>query len=206
MTVLGGKIVEQARQYRGKQENPLGSNTGTFVVACQRATFLGGTGWPWCAAYVCKVAADQGVALQYNGAGAHDLADHHAASKQTWSTVRPGDVVDYNIGSGHTGIVTGIDKDHSGVTSCDGNWADRVTEHHMAASTVRGFWRIPGVSAAPAPKPKRLPLFTIATSESGRRKVLFRSRSKRKISNWLMHHTLSKVAPNGIQITRPKGK
>jgi len=200
----GTQIVAKARSYLGQHEVPMGSNSGPFVLACQRDTFLPGTGWPWCAAFICHVAAECGVRLAYASASAHDLADHHIASRQTSHTAVPGDVVDFNIGSGHTGILVAIHHAESSVTTIDGNCADKVSEVVHPLSVVRGFWRIPGVHAAPAPAPRRLPLFTIATSASGHRKILFRARHKRRVVRWMMHHTLSRVAPNGITISRPK--
>lgn len=37
----------------GTSERPRGSNSGQEVEAYQAATDLDGTGWPWCAAFVC---------------------------------------------------------------------------------------------------------------------------------------------------------
>lgn len=208
-TATGADVVAAARKHKGASEVPAGSNTGPFVLECQRSTFLGGTGWPWCAAFVCWAAKAVGHPLAYNGAGAHDIADHHKPWVPT-SQVKPGMVVDYNIGSGHTGIVTGIDPHTGTVTSIDGNWGDAVTEHVMPLSEVRAFWAIPGVqygaAPTPKPKPKRLPPFVVATSASGHRKVLFTSTNKRHLARWLNKHVLTRVAPNGITITRGKAR
>ena len=205
MTVTGADIVARAKTHLGQHESPMGSNTGAFVESCQRCTFLAGTGWPWCAAFVCKVAKQCGVPLAYNGAGAHDLADHHQATAQTVATAQPGDVCDWNVGSGHTSIL--VSKQGSSWTTIDGNWGDQVSETNHPVMELRKVWRIPGVSGAPAPPPrKRLPVFTVATSQHGQRKILFRARTKAGLTDWLIHHTLTRLAPNGITITRPKGK
>ncbi len=206
----GADVVAKARTYRGNRENPMGSNSGTFVQACQHATFLGGTGWPWCAAFVCYVAKMIGHALAYNGAGAHDIADHHKpwVAKADW---KPGMVVDYNEGTGHTGILTGVDHARGVVTSIDGNWNDQVTEHEMPMSIIRAVWRIPGVTyvagTAPAPDAKTLPPFVVTTtSATGHTKVLFTTRSKHRLTRWLNRHILTRVAPNGITIHRGKAR
>jgi hypothetical protein len=65
-------------------------------------------------------------------------------------------------------------------------------------------WRIPGVDdSPPAPKVK-LPPFVVSTSADGRRKILFRAETKRRLTGWLLRHVLFKLAPNGITITRAR--
>ena len=48
----GDKVVEIALAEVGVTEVPLGSNRGPRVQQYQAPTELGGTGWPWCAAFV----------------------------------------------------------------------------------------------------------------------------------------------------------
>lgn len=48
----GDEVVRIALDEVGVLEQPLGSNTGTRVKQYQATTSLGGTGWPWCAAFV----------------------------------------------------------------------------------------------------------------------------------------------------------
>lgn len=202
----GTQIVNEAKKHIGAHEHPLGSNSGPFVEACQRATFLAGTGWPWCAAFEDYVCRQAGAPLAYNGAGAHDQADHH----KPWvdaAHVEPGMMVDYNIGSGHTGIVVNVDHHTGTVTSIDGNWSDSVVEHALPLASVRAFWRVPGVNYGTGPalvKPRRLPGFVVATSESGHRKVVFRAEKKRGLIKWLGAHNLARLFPNGITVTRAK--
>lgn len=212
--VTGADIVTEALSHRGQGEVPKGSNSGPFVEKCQHDTFLSGTHWPWCAAFVCMVAKQAGVPLDYPSAGAHDLANHYDAryGKVATASVKPGDVVDYSIGTGHTGIVVNIDLVSSTVTSVDGNWGDAVTEHIMPLSEVRGFWRIPGTVPEGSDKPskvtkrkKHLPPFVVATSANGSKKILFTG-NKAGLAGWLTTHTLSKLAPNGVTITRGKKK
>ena len=47
------KLVDIARGEIGTVESPANSNSGPRVRGYQLATNLGGTGWPWCAAFVC---------------------------------------------------------------------------------------------------------------------------------------------------------
>lgn len=205
-TVTGQQIVAWAKDRVGRSENPPGSNTGPFVQRCQSATFLAGTGWPWCAAFVCRDAAESKVPLAYNGAGAHDLADHH----KPWvdaAHVEPGMVADYNIGTGHTGIVVSVDLHAGTVTSIDGNWADSVVEHTLPLSEVRAFWKIPGVTYTSGrvkhqPRPKRLPRWVATTSASGHKKVVFQARKKRQVVTWM----LSRAFPHGVTIKRHANK
>ncbi len=211
--VTGYDIVRKARTHSGVGESPPGSNRGPFVQKCQAASWLSGTGFAWCACYVDEICEECGVPLTgANSAGAHDLANRHRVNWVTDKTKwRPGMVVDYNEGSGHTGILTDVSRVHEGVvTSIDGNWSDAVTEHEMSVSLIRAVWAIPGVTydthPAPAVKRKRLPAFQVVTSHSGSRKVLFVTRRKHKLTSWLMHHTLAKVAPNGIVIRRGRAR
>lgn len=204
MTVPGNQVALEAAKYLGRAEDPSGSNTGPFVIKCQRCTFLAGTRWPWCAAFVCFIAAKLGVPLAYNSAGAHDLANHHTATRQTIESAMPGDVCDWNLGSGHTSILEA--KGAASWTTIDGNWGDKVARVAHPLSELRMVWRIPGVSdAAPVPKPPRLPRFVITTSASGHRKVLYRTDSKRGLYKWLAAHNIAGFA-NGITISRARRK
>jgi hypothetical protein len=47
--------LQAAESQVGTTESPLGSNRGARVQSYQSSTALGGTGWPWCAAFVCWV-------------------------------------------------------------------------------------------------------------------------------------------------------
>lgn len=50
--LLGEKVAKVALGEVGVTEHPLGSNSGTKVRSYQMATDLGGSGWPWCGAFV----------------------------------------------------------------------------------------------------------------------------------------------------------
>lgn len=50
---LRQKLVVIAESQLGVVEIPKNSNTGPDIIKYQRATTLDGTGWPYCAAFVC---------------------------------------------------------------------------------------------------------------------------------------------------------
>jgi hypothetical protein len=50
---LAVRLVEILMTKEGVREIPLNSNRGPDVEAFQAATWLSGTGWAWCAAFVC---------------------------------------------------------------------------------------------------------------------------------------------------------
>jgi len=205
--IPGTKVSQLAATHIGQAESPLGSNRGTFVEACQRATFLAGTGWPWCAAFVCYVAAQAGVRLSYASASANGLADHYVSQGCAVSInhAHGGDVADFNIGSGHTAIIEAVDLEHGVVHTIDGNWGDRVERVVHPISSIRRIWRIPGVAAqGPAPHKPKLPPWVVATSAHGHRKIVFRASTKKGLLRWLRHHTIERIAPNGVTITRAK--
>lgn len=58
---LAGRIIAAAEAEVGRAEVPLGSNDGPDVRRYQGATYLPGSGWPWCGALVCYVWQRAGV-------------------------------------------------------------------------------------------------------------------------------------------------
>src|SRR3990167_6032936 len=52
----------------GVKEHPAGSNSGPRVREYQASTSLGGTGWPWCMAFVCWAYKQAGHPLPYSSA------------------------------------------------------------------------------------------------------------------------------------------
>ncbi len=91
------------------KEYPPGSNSGPRVREYQAATNLGGTGWPWCAAFVCWCYKQAGKALPYPTASV-GLFEAWAV-KQGDMVKRPfrGDIVCYRFDADnwpdHMGIV-----------------------------------------------------------------------------------------------------
>lgn len=168
---LHQSVVAWAEDHIGYAEVPAGSNRGPFVEFCQSHTWLKGTGWPWCAAFAVT-AIEEGAGVKYPDptAGAWDLLARAAkrgwaAGPTEWKRVQPGDLVVFNIGSGHVGVVERIDG--KGVTSIDGNASDMVKRCVRPLSTVRGFVRWPDE----LPGRARSPLFHVVGSESGTRKL-----------------------------------
>lgn len=132
-----------------------GNNRGPQIQAYQSATNLSGTGWPWCAAFVCWVVWQ---ALQKSGftppwlrprtAGAWNLEAWALTTKGAWSIFRSspdnpprrGDICTF-VWS-HCGIVTGYDPLKKVVYTVEGNagaaetsdtYADgvRAKKHHV---------------------------------------------------------------------------
>lgn len=168
------KALKWAVAQDGKLEVPAGSNTGPFVVSCQRATWLPGTRWPWCVAFFQKAWKEAGQPLPYLGAGAYALLAW--ARKEGWAVTLehavPGDAVIFNIGSGHCGILAKPYKQtRPNVETVDGNVSDRVARRVRSATLVRGCVHVPE-HHQPKPPPKKR-LFEIVTSESGHAKVVY---------------------------------
>ena len=93
----------------GVKEHPPGSNTGPRVREYQAATSLGGTGWPWCMAFVCWCYKQAGHVLPYPTASVGLFVGW--ATKVGEVVTRPyrGDIVCYRFDADnwpdHTGIV-----------------------------------------------------------------------------------------------------
>jgi len=166
------QVVHWAMMQVGQREEPAGSNRGPFVEFCQQHTWLKGSGWPWCAAFVIT-AIEEGAGVQWPDptAGAWDLLAR--ATKRNWSRprnyklVQPGDVVVFNIGSGHTGIVTKVTSKQ--VFSVDGNASDQVKECARSLDSVRGFICWP--ENLPA-RQQSTRFAQVVGGESGRRKLV----------------------------------
>ena len=50
---LAQRIIAAQEREVGTTESPYGSNSGARVRQYQAATYLGGSGWPWCGAFTC---------------------------------------------------------------------------------------------------------------------------------------------------------
>jgi uncharacterized protein (TIGR02594 family) len=178
--------VSIAQKYIGQTEVPLGSNSGAFVRACQRYTWLKGTGWPWCVAFVQRCFAESGRKLSWGTAGAHDLYERGKAAGWAKKSPRANDIAIWNVGSGHASIVERYDPATGNVITIDGNSGDRVKRCLRNIKYARGFIRVP-IAPTPQPKVKR-PKSQIVTSESGA-KVAVRT-------GGLLHGWLAKVSGN----------
>ena len=58
---LSQKLVALARAEVGVREEAMDSNRGARVEEYQAATWLKGSGWPWCAAFICWLFKEAGV-------------------------------------------------------------------------------------------------------------------------------------------------
>lgn len=176
---IGQKALREAIADIGVREEPLGSNTGRRVRQMQANTWLPGTRWPWCAAAVCTWYREAGFRLPDPSAGAKDLTDR--AVRNGWGVGvpvrdgRPGDIVSFNVGSGHVALLQRYDPKTGLVHTVDGNASDQVKRCARPAAAV---YRCVRVKHDHAPTvPDRPPRWQVVTSETGRDRIVFRSRS-----------------------------
>lgn len=163
----------------GQREQPPGSNRGPFVQECQAATWLAGSGWPWCCATIIKAWTVAGFSLPWRGAGAWALLDWYRAhlpkTVVPLKDARPGSAVVFNIGTGHVGM---LEKQYDGgafVHTIDGNWQDAVTRVAHPVNVVRGVVDPVETGTVPAAKHAK---WEVVTSASGHSKIVFASGSK----------------------------
>lgn len=168
------------KKHVGEHEQPMGSNRGAFVQLCQAATWLAGSGWPWCVATWVKAWTVAGYKLPYKGAGAYVMLDWYRKNAPAWvvplSKAKPGAAVILNIGSGH--LATLAEKYVSGgsIKTIDGNWGDKVEATTHQVSEIRGVIDPP--EKAPPMPPAKPPVWEVVTSASGHKKLVFASGAK----------------------------
>lgn len=164
--------IAMAEYDRGVAEVPPGSNTGPRIREYQAATWLGGTGWPWCVAFAlwCWQRA-LGRPLPYRGAGAYAWLDW--ARGAGWALPshnprlwQPGDLVVFALGAGHMGLLRRPVSDGI-VSTVDGNVADAVRLRDRSLTLVRGVIR---VRVEPT-RPVKPPMWEVVTSESGHKVI-----------------------------------
>lgn len=145
------KLIDIARREVGTLER--GRNTGKRVSEYQAATSLPGTGWPWCAAFVCWCIREWGknpdvlAALKKTPnafekwrpktASAFGLEDWGRKNKLTVldaddrPTLKTGDIITFDmshvgfVADDHDGVIETIEGNtgHSGGRDGDGVWA-----------------------------------------------------------------------------------
>lgn len=131
---LSEAIVEIATAEIGVEEIN-GTNSGKRVKEYQSATDLGGTGWPWCAAFVCWVVWDALVKCgvketktfkRPKSAGAWAMEAWSLAQDNTTSTKKPhrddiiaGDIVIFKFS--HIGFAISAPDKNGFVTTIEGN-------------------------------------------------------------------------------------
>jgi CHAP domain len=138
--VGGNAVVEWASREVGTHESG-GANTGSRVRYYQAATWLGGTGWPWCAAFVCRCWREVYGSVPRATAGAWDFTDN-SGIRVPVSQIRAGDAVSYNTGSGHINIATGPPS-NGRIPTIGGNEGDSVKRSSWPVSMVHSACRHP---------------------------------------------------------------
>lgn len=120
--LLGERVAKVALGEVGVTEQPPGSNTGVKVRSYQMATDLGGTGWPWCGAFVAwcyKMAhcpddhlASASTAVTYERAKSRGaiLSAPRVGAMLCWPGVHIGIIVE-DLGDGLVKTVEGNSSD-----------------------------------------------------------------------------------------------
>ncbi len=182
------KALAWARNNVGKHEIPMGSNRGPFVQSCQKATWLGGTGWPWCVAFFIKAWTVAGYTLPYKGAGAYAFLAWHKKHQPSWVVplhkAKPGAAVILNVGSGHLAMLNVPYHGEKKVVTVNGNVHDSVDYEAWDVHLVRGVVD-PPEKPIPVKKKVRKPRFEIVTSESGHTVVVVSARPYKQLLKWL---------------------
>ena len=135
---FGEQLVSQARKWKGRKENPLGSNGDQGGPIDGWLAYVGcEPGVPWCSGYACSMVRDTREALKIpslrfrKSAGALRLL----ALNEDLRTDDPqvGDLIiwDHGGGHGHVSIKTGPTTHIAGNTSADGKSRNgtEVAEH-----------------------------------------------------------------------------
>lgn len=125
MSQLLKKLIETATAEIGVRE--ANDNSGARVVEYQRATTLGGTHWPWCAAFVAWCIREACKALKIknpwcNAASCDVILAWSRAHNIAHDTPQPGDVflvMASTYDATHTGLVTAVKG--ANFTTIEGN-------------------------------------------------------------------------------------
>lgn len=180
MATLGARALTVAEGELGVREQPARSNSGPRVREYQAATWLPGTGWPWCAAFCCWAYKQAGYVFPDRSAGAWDLVDR--AVRNGWgvtvtaATARPGDLVAFRAGSGHVALFARYDARAGTVHTVDGNVSDMVARRERPVGQVYRIVAVRGDRGVPTP-PSPRPMWEIVRGEGDRARVVFTSRS-----------------------------
>lgn len=186
------KALRSALADVGVHEQPMGSNTGPRIVVYQHATWLAGTRWPWCCAFILYHQLRGGLTMPYKGAGAYAL--YAWAEKQGWTVPAkqaiPGDTVVFNIGAGHAAMLQERVRALS-VKTVDGNVSDRVDLRERPLTLARGFIHIPEQAVTPPVPVPKPPMFEVVRSVSGHQQVIFNGKAStigRKLPRFLQRN------------------
>lgn len=107
------QALEIAASQIGVTELPPNSNDTPYGKS------FGLNGEPWCAIFVWWVETQAGVALPIKTAGVYALMAAFKAQGAFFSNPQPGDVVLYNFGAGHCGLVEQVSP--TTITTIEGN-------------------------------------------------------------------------------------
>ena len=107
------QVLDIARSQLGVKESPAGSNRQPY------GAWFGLNAEPWCAIFVAWVFNRANVPLPIRTAGVYALRDAFKATGKLYSSPQPGDVVLYNFGSGHCGVVESVQG--SNIVTIEGN-------------------------------------------------------------------------------------
>jgi hypothetical protein len=189
--VAGERLLTFLAGYLGHGEVPPGSNRGPLVQTIQQATWLPGTGWPWCVA--TDIWSWESVfRLQ------HPYPTASVAQKATWarnnglavlpSQAKRGDAACLGNGRHITRIVD-IRRGDGTFVGRGGNQGDmlrdsvyRIADIHTVVSADREA-RLLGVTRddlpnLPPPKPPKVkPVYEIVRGDGERARVVFTARS-----------------------------
>ncbi len=199
---LHDKAVQVALGELGVTEHPMGSNSGVRVREYQAATFLGGTGWPWCSAFCCWTWQHAGRPLPYRTASAYGMLNWARGAGWAVPSTKlvPGDLVVFNIGAGHIAI---FEKwDGAMIHTIDGNHNNMVARAVRPHTQVAGGIHIPEAEAKKPPPPAPEPYWVIASSENGHRVLVFSKFATEKTVAGLLPRLLAKYGKAGITIKR----
>ena len=122
---LDQKLVSLARAEVGVREEPMDSNRGARVEEYQAATWLKGSGWPWCAAFICWLFKEAGLSYKERPktAGAWDFENWAKGSSKAQlrkgsGTIKAGDIVIFTFS--HIGIAV-ADEQGGIIETVEGN-------------------------------------------------------------------------------------
>jgi hypothetical protein len=158
---LAEGLVASLRTKNGVREIPRNSNRGPDVEEFQRATWLEGTGWAWCAAFVCWGMRELEKQIDYpferpRTAGAWDFENWARQQGlklfKPVGTIKKGDIVIFTfshigvaIADEQDGYVQTIEGNTDGGGSREGNG---VYEKRRAKSQIRSHIRLELKTAA----------------------------------------------------------
>lgn len=203
--------VKYALHCLGVREIPDGSNRGNIQVTLpdggvsffEKHDFVAGEGYAWCVCF-CLTAWEVGAKqkLPYLSPGAHAQGDYWKSHGHAVPIAQliPGDLVDWNEGSGHMSMFERLDG--GTVHTIDGNYGNKVTRATHPARNIRTAIHIPENPAHLPPAPPE-PFWVIATSVNGHRQLLFTKYATEKmVLNKILPPLVKKYGKAGITIKR----